>query len=135
MPLRLLLKHLPTAAFAGFLAWIVFLADTSRPSVFFSLVGRIPLGDKLGHLVLFGTLAWLFNRSLRYRVIIPRPLVLPLGSVIALMIAAGEELTQLAFPNRNFDLADLAADLVGIACFTWIQWKISNRKIEQKKSE
>ncbi|MBN8458502.1 MAG: VanZ family protein [Verrucomicrobia bacterium] len=130
--MTLLFKHLPTAAFAAFLAWIVFLADTSRPSVFFSLVKWIPLGDKLGHLILFGTLAWLFNRSLRYRLLVGRPLVLPLGSVLALVIAAGEELTQLAFPNRNFDLADLAADFVGIAIFSWIQWMRRNRRIPEK---
>ena len=121
-------RHLPAVAFVSFLGWIIFLADTARPSVFFEVVGRIPYGDKLGHLVLFGTLAWLLNRSLRYRTLSGRPLPLPLGTVLAFLFAAVEELTQLAFRSRNFDLTDLAADLAGITLFSLIQWRVRTRQ-------
>lgn len=95
--------------------------------MFFEVVRRIPCGDKIGHLVLFGTLAWLLNRSLRHCIFPSRSLPLPLGSVLAFIFAAVEELTQLAFRSRNFDLTDLMADLAGIVLFSLIQSQLRKR--------
>jgi VanZ family protein len=38
----------------------------------------------------------------------------PIGAVIVLVFALIEELSQLFFMHRTFDLIDVAADLIGI---------------------
>ncbi|MCF7676002.1 MAG: VanZ family protein [Akkermansiaceae bacterium] len=117
-------RHIPTLVFFGFLCWIIYLADAARSSVFFQWAGHLPGGDKLGHFCLFGLLALLLNRSLGYRSLRLGRLRLPLGAVLVMLFAIGEELTQLWFPNRTFDLADLAADLCGVVTFSLLQWRL-----------
>lgn len=121
------MKHLPAVAFFGFLCWIIYLADSALPSVFFDLVRNIPGGDKLGHFGLFGTLAWLLNRSLGFRTIRLGRWRLPLGATLVLAFAAVEEFSQLAFPNRTFDLVDLTADACGVLVFSLVQRRLRAR--------
>ncbi|WP_244325652.1 hypothetical protein [Shewanella aestuarii] len=46
--------------FFGFIIWIIYLANTGGRSVFFVLIKHMPYGDKVGHMLLFGTLTiWL----------------------------------------------------------------------------
>jgi len=66
--------------------------------------------DKLFHFLGYGTLALFavtFFDPTRWRVTLP----------VILLLAIGEEISQLAFPARTFDLRDLAANIVGIALF------------------
>lgn len=75
---------------------------------------HIPGGDKTGHFVLMGMLTFLVNLSvagLGWRLTVPQ-VCLGLWIVIGL-----EELSQLGFSHRNFDLADLAADTLGVFFF------------------
>ena len=45
-----------SASFLGFILWIIYLANTAQPNVFFNFVASIPYGDKVGHFCLFGFL-------------------------------------------------------------------------------
>lgn len=81
---------------------------------FFSWVERVPLGDKAGHFILVGCLAFFLNHALRQaRVSILRRQVLLGGAVVAVVITL-EELSQIWIPNRHFDLGDLIANYAGI---------------------
>jgi len=117
------MRHVVTVAFFAFLCWIIYLADAALPSVFFELVSRLPGGDKLGHFGLFGTLAWLLNRSFGYRTFRVVRLRVPLGAAVVLLFAVLEEISQRWFPNRTFDGFDLVADACGIVAFTALQWR------------
>jgi len=78
--------------------------------------GRLPTAvfrspvDKLGHLLAFGGLSFLgvsyFGHARRWHVI-----------AILLAAASADELLQIAFPTRTFDLRDLAMNVVGIIAF------------------
>jgi hypothetical protein len=107
---------LRAAAFAYilFLVAVIVAADDGKFRSFFALVDFIPGGDKAGHFVLMGTLAWLLDAALkRRRVVAWRRRVL-LGSVITALAVTFEEISQLHFATRHFDLLDLAADYAGI---------------------
>jgi hypothetical protein len=101
------------AAMAAFLGGIIYLADTGRPQLWNFLQG-IPYGDKWGHFVLFGTLAFLACMTWpRSR---PRSghFILSLPVLLILAFAVGEEISQGWIPGRTLDGMDLAAGCVGI---------------------
>lgn len=74
-----------------------------------TLFQRSPF-DKVGHLLVYGGLAFLavtfFGHRHRWRVIIG-----------LLVVASLEELSQRTLPRRSFDLGDLAMNIVGISIF------------------
>lgn len=101
--------------------------DSQSGSKVGALVGQIPAGDKVGHFLLFGTLAYLVHRSfLRRDQSVLRWVCLTLA-VAALVVA--EEFTQLWLPNRNFDLGDIVADLLGILIFSAFAYFGMRRKM------
>lgn len=122
------MRHLLTLVFFGWLCWIIYLADTAQPFDGLEWVRRFPGMDKVGHFCLFGGLAWLVNRSLGFRRWQLGSIALPLGAVLTLVFAIGEEITQLYFPNRQFDWIDLLADGCGVAAFSAVQlrWRRHN---------
>jgi hypothetical protein len=77
---------------------------------------KVPLGDKLCHCGFMLTLTALANLTLKARAIRLGQIMLLLGTVIVTILVVGEECSQYWIPSRNFDLFDLSADLVGIAC-------------------
>jgi VanZ family protein len=46
-----------------------------------------------------------------------------LGSLVVVILAAAEEVSQLYIPGRSFDLLDLAADALGI----WLLGRVPRR--------
>lgn len=74
----------------------------------------VPGGDKLGHFLLIGTLAFLVNASLRARRIRLGPLHPLLGSLLVALVVTAEEFSQIFLVHRSFDLLDLTADFAGI---------------------
>ena len=108
------------AGFIGFLVSLVLLADSGHGSALFRLANTIPFGDKVGHLILFGTLSFLVNLLLRgaelkvftWRVLKGNALILPVVTL--------EECSQVCFRSRTFDLVDLASDIVGISLCGWL---------------
>lgn len=100
---------------ASFIGWIIYQADTGEKIRLFLLVESVPLGDKLGHLWLYGALAFLLNLSLKLRKYHCYGLSVYRGSLLVLVFALAEELSQQFFATRTVDAGDLIADVIGIA--------------------
>jgi len=103
--------------FTVFLFSLIWLADTGHGQWLYALARLVPGGDKTGHFVLFGLLSLLLNVVLQSSDLRLGRLVLLKGSLIVSVFAAGEEISQLFFRSRTFDLMDLSAGLVGIWLF------------------
>jgi VanZ family protein len=109
-------------AFLGFIIWIIYLANTGGSSVFFDLIKFIPYGDKVGHLLLFGTLTYIANLALQFRCFNLGKYAIYYGSVLVGVFVLVEEISQGYIATRTFDVADLAADAVGIGLFSYFSW-------------
>ncbi len=103
------------ATLASFIGWIIYQADTGEKIRLFLLVESLPLGDKLGHLWLYGALAFLLNLSLQLRECHFYRWNIYRGSLLVLLFAIAEELSQHFFATRTLEFYDLIADVIGIA--------------------
>lgn len=112
---RLLLRIIFVLFTTAFLSIIV-IADQGRADLFWGIVGRIPCGDKLGHLGLVGTLSFLLNLLLAGRPAPGRFGPMMLGSLLLLAFMTLEEASQAFIPHRSFDLLDGLANLIGVFC-------------------
>lgn len=113
------LKIIPALLFFLFICYVIYTADRDDDNWLLRLPGIIPFGDKLGHFLLYGIMAWLANISINHRTIHIGNRRIPLGSLLIFSFACGEEFTQLAFPHRTFDWTDMLCDLLGIGLFSW----------------
>jgi polysaccharide biosynthesis protein VpsQ len=113
-----------TILFSLFIVLIIILADQNKLG-FLKVIDQIPFGDKVGHFVLYGTLALLldltFIRSLPRRS--PRLVAVSIGLILAVLIGA-EEFSQRYFPSRTPDLVDLTFSYLGLIFFSWLALKI-----------
>ncbi len=110
-------RQLPAFLFSIFTLFIILLvvaADTGAGQKYWAFLRNIPLGDKLGHFFLFGTLAYLADRWLRREWRLPGGWTWPLGSTLVAVAATVEEFSQIFLPHRSFDPGDLLADFAGI---------------------
>ena len=103
--------------FVVFLFTLIWLADSGRGQWLFNLVRLVPGGDKTGHFVLFGMLSLLLNVVWRGSIGRCGEFTVLKGSFIAAVFAVAEEVSQMFFATRTFDLLDLSAGLVGIWLF------------------
>jgi len=101
-------------AFIAFVAWVIYMANTGQHTLFFTLVKATPYGDKIGHFVLFFTLAFFVNYLLHFKKIFIYKLPINLGSIIVLIFITIEEFSQLLFIHRTFDILDLSAGIVAL---------------------
>lgn len=110
--------------FALFILLIIVLADLGELG-FLRFINRIPLGDKIGHFVLYGILTLLLDLALfRSRSHLNRRLLsLRIALILALLIGL-EEFSQIFSPNRSFDLVDLAFSYLGVIFFSWLALRI-----------
>ena len=72
------------------------------------------MADKVGHFLLFGSLAFLLNMAFncrRYRLFDKEVLF---GSMIVICVVALEEISQIFIATRTFDITDLMYDGMGI---------------------
>jgi VanZ family protein len=97
-----------TSAFVS----LIILADRGQIGQIWELVSVVPLGDKLGHLGLVGTLTVLLNLQLKRHKAGP----LMFGSLIVLTGMMLEEASQFFIPARSFDGFDALANLIGVLC-------------------
>jgi VanZ family protein len=105
--------------FLLFILLVIVVADAGAMPPFLRAVYDFPNGDKLGHFILYGILAFLLASAF------PRPARLGRVSVpmviLALLIFAGlEEYTQQFFSTRTSDLIDLTFSFLGILTGTWL---------------
>ncbi len=98
--------------FTVFLGVIILMANSG--SQFIWWIARFPMADKVGHFLLFGSLAFLLNMALncrRYRLFDKEVLF---GSMIVICVVALEEISQIFIATRTFDITDLMYDGMGI---------------------
>ncbi|HOY70097.1 MAG TPA: VanZ family protein [Methylotenera sp.] len=100
--------------FFGFIIWIIFRTDTNQPTVFHRIALALPYGDKIGHFCIFFILTLSANLAFQLKRIRVFGAHLFFGAVLILLFGLAEELSQLYFPKRTFDLKDITADLLGI---------------------
>lgn len=104
--------------FTIFLVSIILLANLGYMRFPMRLLSRIPLGDKIMHFLLIGTLTFLITSSLieSLRSINPLWVALAVGFVLAAIFTI-EELSQGLFRGREMSLKDLLANYAGILFF------------------
>jgi polysaccharide biosynthesis protein VpsQ len=120
--------RLALCSFGLFLCCLVGLADSGRGRWLFGMAESIPGGDKIGHFVLFGLLAFLVNLVLQATVVRCGRLTILKGSALVMVIVIAEEVSQLLFVSRSFEVLDLAADLAGIWFFGQLAGLYSKRE-------
>lgn len=124
-------QYLPPIIFFLFIIWMVIQADNNQSNLIMEIGRSVPAGDKIGHFILFGLLALLLNMALRFRQIQISRRRFHLGSVIVLTFAMIEELSQLGFESRTFDLVDMLFDLFGIGVLSSVAFrKFCIRKLQ-----
>lgn len=105
--------RLVLALYVLFCLAVVLCADTGHYGPLVALHSA-PLGDKAMHLVLAGSLSLLTN-LLIVGGVRRRPMrAMALASLGLMLLCAAEELTNLLIPYRGFELADMAANCLGI---------------------
>jgi len=91
-------KNIPIYAvsllFFAFIGYILYAANTGRELLFFRILEYIPMGDKLAHVVLIGTLAFSLNLMLHGRTFTLNGVQILLGSGIVFGFVTIEEFTQ-----------------------------------------
>lgn len=112
------MRYIPAVSFFLFICWVTFEANSEQYNTFIMLGKKIPSGDKIGHFLVYGTMALLLNYSLRFARVNMLKMAIYTGSVVVLGFAVIEEFTQLAFESRTFDYADMVSDTAGIAMFS-----------------
>lgn len=106
--------------FALLIVLIIILADVGGLG-FLRFINRIPFGDKIGNFLLYGILTLLLDLALFRSLpgLDRRLLSLRIAFILALLVGL-EEFSQLFFPNRSFDLVDLAFSYLGVIFFSWV---------------
>ena len=111
--------------FTLFILLIIVMADLGVLAQYLGFLYRFPFGDKVGHFVLYGILAFLLNLAL-FRSVLAQSrsaVAVRCGLILALLIGL-EEFSQQYFANRTFDLVDLAFSYLGVIGFSWLALKI-----------
>lgn len=107
-----------------FLAAVICTKDLGIAERFFSMIDEIPLGDKMGHFFLMGTLVLLVNLSLRCKKVKIGRFWIQKGLLIVTPIVLLEEFSQMFIASRQFSMGDILADVLGLLFFTYLSVKI-----------
>lgn len=109
------LAVLSAVGFIGFFIWIVGIANSGNGALWWSFLDRIPFGDKVGHLVLIGTMSFLCNLAFPSRKMGLFRRSVTLTTLILFVLLSMEELSQAFIETRHLDVFDWLADLAGLA--------------------
>ena len=129
MTMRVAKNRRATVAFilyAGLLGLLIVAADAGWLRKHLLLLHRMPWGDKAGHFLLFGILSFLANWIICFGEFRRGRLHLSKVSAALIALVFVEELTQLCFRSRTFDVLDIVAGALGIWLFG--QWARRRRK-------
>lgn len=113
--MRLNVSRVAAGVFIILLISIIVIADRGEGCRWWPFIGRIPYGDKVGHIVLIGTLSLLCNLAIHPRPCAGLPRFITLTTLVLLVLLSLEELAQAFIPTRTCDLFDWLADLAGLA--------------------
>jgi VanZ family protein len=111
-------------AFLVFICWIIIQADLGQSGEWSQYTRRLPFGDKAGHFLLYGLLAFLVNLALDNRKVNILSQRVLLGASLVLAFAVLEEFTQIYLSTRDFEVLDILCDLGGVICFSWLSIKV-----------
>ena len=114
--------------FVLILGSVVYAADTGMCKRYFDFIRAFPLGDKVCHFTLMGIFSALGNLAVRCRTLGNGPLAPGVGTVVVTVFVVAEEISQIWIPLRTFELFDLTADFLGIACGAAIARTFSQRQ-------
>jgi VanZ family protein len=115
-----------SAFFLIFIIAVIVLADSGNLPRPIRAIYDFPNGDKLGHFILFGLLAFFIIHA--FLSSFPSKsrgwTALSISLILALLIGL-EEFSQKFFPTRSFNLFDLLASYAGIVTFALlaVYWK------------
>lgn len=115
-------------AFAIFIALVIQTANSGQGRRYWGFLDAIPSGDKLGHVLLMGTLCLLLNLALQCRTVRLGKMPILLGTLLVAAFVLVEELSQFFLPTRTFDTLDLLADAIGLTLASWLAVRISRRR-------
>jgi polysaccharide biosynthesis protein VpsQ len=118
MPLK---RWLPFSVFFLFIVGIIVANDLGQIQSIINWVNSVPFGDKVGHTIFIGTLAYLLNYALVDRTIKISQYKILLGCIIIAVAITAEEFSQIWIPSRTFDFLDLAANYFGITIAGWLR--------------
>ena len=121
-------------SFLLFILLLIASADAGRMPVVMQRMHAFPNGDRVGHVVLYGLLAFLLTRAF------PRPFrfgrfPIPITLVALMIFTVAEEWSQAYFSARTADVVDLVCSCIGLLAGTWAafrwmpQWRAPMRRI------
>jgi len=120
-------KKLVATLFLVFIGLVIIAADTDTLPTFVRDLYRFPGGDRVGHLILYGILAFLLARAFPRRLTTGR-FSLAVSSLWTMGLALLEELSQFIFPARTPALLDLGCGLLGILLAEGIMHGLEQRR-------
>lgn len=109
------LSSMAALVFGFFFIIIIGIADRGEGNQWWAFIGRIPYGDKIGHLSLIGILAFLCNLAIPPRPCSRLTCCITLTTLVLLVLLSLEEIAQAFIPTRTCDFYDWLADLAGLA--------------------
>lgn len=125
--MRRTLTILAALAFIAFFITIIVIADRGEGDRWWAFIHEIPFGDKLGHLVLIGTLGLLCNLALPSRRVSFLRVFVTWTTLVLFTLLSLEELAQALLPNRTCDFFDWLADIAGLTIGQFLAAKLHAR--------
>lgn len=107
-----------------FICWTILRADLNQNSELVMALRHIKYGDKAGHFLLYGMLAFLVNLAFENRRIMVGRVRILLGALLVGTFAILEEFTQIALASRSFEWWDMACDVAGIWLFSLLALRV-----------
>ncbi len=101
-----------------FLVSVIWAADAGHMPSFLRAMYNFPNGDRVGHVVLYATLAFLLSRAFP-RAIRLFGFSLPIAIIALLIFGVAEECSQSLFASRTADVIDLTCSCSGIFLGNW----------------
>lgn len=113
-----------TAVFAVFILAVIVLADTGHLG-FLGFLYDFPHGDKAGHFILYGILAFLLDLTLLRTLPARNSIRVTVAVTLLLGLAIGiEEFSQIFFADRTASGVDLMFSYLGVAVGAWLAWRL-----------
>ena len=129
------MKKFLLLAFLAFMMLGIFWANTNTmPDFLDRILYGLPLGDKIGHFLIYGILAYLLTWAMPFRRISIGRFSLPLGLVLAIGFATLEEFSQLFIERRTPGWLDLFSGYLGVYASSWIPCMRDNCKQDKSPS-
>lgn len=116
------MKHLftisnaATTAILALIIWAIAQANSGAQNIIFRWLAALPYGDKIGHFLLFGCLAFCLSLALKRASFHVLNYKIYWGCAMVLSFALIEEASQHFLPTRTLDIWDVTADVAGILC-------------------